>query len=182
MERDTAPTDFAQEPLAASWLNVGFNSAVRNLESLAREASAISQQTEKTDASAFESLKTAIVLACPLSMAHPTLDSMPLLVATASLANKTLEPVRLVEISAKGETAISHALAIPRVGVLALGEYLPGAMPLIHYVRSAVEAIEVPWLKEASGSSYLPLKLETANVPITTKGPRKREPSHSQDD
>lgn len=182
MQPDSAPTESAQEPLAASSLDVGFNSAVRSLECLARQSSATSQQTEKTDSSAFESPKTAVVLACPLSMAPSSLDSMPLLVATASLANEKLEPVRLVEISAKGETAISHALAIPRVGILALGEYLPGAMPLIQYVRSAVEAIEIPWLMEASGPAYLPLKLGTANAPVTTKGPRKCEPSHSQDD
>ena len=107
---------------------------------------------------------------------------MPLLVATASLTNKMSEPIRLVEISGASETAIAHALAMPRVGVLALDEGFPGAQTLVQYVRTAVTAVETPWLKEASSSFYLPLKVRTVNVPVGAEASRKRRHSDSGDE
>ena len=175
VQQDIGPTQLAEElPRGPPSLTIGFNSTFRNLESLARL-----RQTEKDDDQNARTLKTTVVFACPSSMAHPTLHSLPLLVATASLADEKSEPIRLVEISAQGEAAISHALALPRVNVLAVGESLLGSQALAQYARTAVKPIEVHWLKEACSSTYLPLKLETVTVPVGVKGSRKRKASGS---
>ena len=182
MELENGGTEQVEEHLATSSLTVGFNSTLRNLEGLARDSSPVHHQRNEGDGLTAKPMKTVVVFACPASVAPPTLDSLPLLVATASLAIDKSESICLVKISAQGETAISHALGLPRVGLLALGESLPGSQALTQYVRTQVGAIDVPWLKEASNSSYLRLKVNTINVPVGAKGSKKRKASDGSDE
>lgn len=72
-----------------------------------------------------------------------------------NLAAKSPSPILRVSLSAASEAKLSHALGIPRVGIVAVFEDTPGATALLTYVRENVEPVDVPWIREAREGKWL---------------------------
>jgi len=64
---------------------------------------------------------------------------------------------------------MARALHQPRVGVLGLEEAAPDAAALVSFVRENLEAIDVPWLREAPRPFYSPVKVETSEAVIGSR-------------
>lgn len=92
---------------------------------------------------------------------QPTIlnDHLPQLVYTASLAHAELPATRLVALANGSDTRLCEALGIPRVSFIGILDGAPHSKPLVNLVREYVPEIEVPWLKQAKESRYLPVKI-----------------------
>jgi ribonuclease P/MRP protein subunit POP3 len=166
-----------------SHITLGFNTTIRHLESL----SAISRPQSLGEAS-LEHLQDAAAKSverlAPLSAVFvcrtglpPILTScLPLLTATASLAFPDLPPIRLVPLGKSAEGKLAQALNQPKVGFVGLQSDISSAGVLLDTVRSRVEPVDVPWLKEASIGEYLPVKVKQTEVKV---GPKKEKATHS---
>lgn len=155
-----------EAPEISTFVTVGFNSTSRHLESLAAPIKGTVKQTEAKEEVDQQGHMSVVFLPKPrndLIYGH-----LPLLAQTASLAEPQRTRVRIVPLDSKHEIRISESLGLPRAGVVGLMEGAPGAEALLSYVRSKVEPIDVPWLKEAAEAKYLGLKLGEEEV-ITKK-------------
>ena len=168
-------------PAISSSLNVGFNSTIRMLEGLigtsASSDSAIAQ--EGSLALGEESTSCPeVVFVCRSALPEPICQSLPVMIATASKRARAVDPILLVELSIKAEAAISAALALPRVSVLAIRHQASGTGPLLQLVREHIDPLEIPWLHEAPLSTYLPTKFNTVETTAGAKksSSRKRKP------
>ena len=168
-----------KRPEISSHLNVGFNSTVRVLEELAGDPAqgfSTASETEAAVTAAVSSGYPAVIFVCQAALPGPVCQSIPILVATASQHKQNAEPLRLVGLSLSAEAAVSAALGLPRVSVLAVHHGAPGTGPLSQFVREHVEPIKVPWLHEVFSSSYLPVKVNAVEVAVGgKKSSRKRK-------
>ncbi|RMZ92003.1 hypothetical protein DV736_g739, partial [Chaetothyriales sp. CBS 134916] len=156
-------------------VKIGFNSVVRELEILAGCLGTVLDVSDRVSTTDTRRMRPAAVVACSSAMPSPFLNGLPLLVALASMAGGSDQPIRLVGISSQFETAVSNAVFLPRVGVMALYEDSQSSKALVNYIRNEVPPVKVAWLEQARSSSYLPLKLGGVNVPIEHEGAKKRK-------
>lgn len=138
---------------------VGFNAVTRYLETL-------STFSRKGESGMTEEQKPRHVAAVFLlrDMDDLIYSHLPTLCHTASLAYPELPATRLVMLDPSVEKKVAAALVqSPNVSVLALLEAVEqdaSSMGLIDYVRGEVEAIEVPWLKQAMEAQWLGTKVD----------------------
>ncbi|RMD39554.1 hypothetical protein DV735_g5586, partial [Chaetothyriales sp. CBS 134920] len=168
---DGRSKDDVKESDRPDWVKIGFNSVVRELETLATCSGTVLDGGEGASrTAATRRVRPAAVIACPAAIPAPFLNALPLLVALASqTGDDSDQPIRLVGVSSHFETAVSKAVLLPRVGVMALYPDSEGSEALINYVRNEVPVLKVTWLEQARSSSYLPLKLQAVNVPEKSK-------------
>lgn len=159
---------------------MGLNSTVRILEALVGglgSSKSASGQSEASQKGPKDPDCPAVVFVCRSSLPEPVCQSLPVLVATASYRRQKAEPIRLVELSAKAEAVLSAALGLPRVSTFLVHHDAPGAGPLLRLIQEHIEPVEVPWLKEAPSTAYLPVKVNALEANIgSEKSSRKRKP------
>jgi ribonuclease P/MRP protein subunit POP3 len=175
-----AATDFRTAPPLPdifSHITLGFNTTVRHLESL----SAISRPPS-LDKATLEGSKDAAakpvdqvtplsaVFVCRTALPPILTSSLPLLAATASLAFPRAPPIRLVPLGKVAGDKLAQTLHQPRVGFIGLLSETSAAENLMDLVRTRVEPVDVPWLKEACSGAYLPVKVRQTKIKI---GPKK---------
>lgn len=149
-------------PEISKYVSVGLNNTYRSLEAQARS------HRDPTSVETLPSLD--VVLVCRKALPEPACNSLPLLMASASSTTEGAEPLRLIPITEQAATSIAAALDLPRAAMLGIGEAAPGVKPLIQYVREAVSAIDLSESRKGpSMAQYLPLKVETAQVPVNKK-------------
>jgi ribonuclease P/MRP protein subunit POP3 len=168
----------AERPKISLHVNVGFNSTVRKLESLAHRPGTHKQVGQEGAVSTGDAGFgfPAVVFVCKSALADPVSELIPLLVARASLHSEGADAIRLVDISASAEATLSAVLGLPRLAALAVDDDAPGAQPLINYLREEIEPIDASWLREVSTPAYLPLKVNTEEAVIgEKKASRKRK-------
>jgi hypothetical protein len=108
----------------------------------------------------------------PRSSQPPILHAhLPQLVVTASLANPELPATRLVQLPKGCDARLSEALGLPRFSFIGLLDGAPHSKSLVDIVRESVPEIEIPWLKEAKKSVYMPVKINAIEsfVPVAQK-------------
>lgn len=112
---------------------------------------------------------------CKSALPVPIHQSIPLLVATASLRSEIDEQIRLINLSCDDGAAISAAVGLPRVSVLGIDVEAPGAGSLIQYVRQQIEPVRVPWMRGSLSASYLPVGVNAEESVVGLKDSRKRK-------
>jgi ribonuclease P/MRP protein subunit POP3 len=98
---------------------------------------------------------------------------LPQLIATASLARPSSPATRLVQLPRGSDERVCQALGLPRASFIGLVEGAPHAGSLVELIRRRVPEIEVPWLKEATDLTYLPVKINAIETfaPVLRKQP-----------
>jgi ribonuclease P/MRP protein subunit POP3 len=173
----------APMPDIFSHIALGFNTTIRHLESLSATSRPQSLRGPSLEGSKEAATKSVEPLA-PLSAVFVCLtglppiltSSLPLLTATASLAFPEEPPILLVPLRKIAGDKMAQALHQPKVGFVALQSDIPTAGNLIDLVRNRVQLVDVPWLKEASSGTYLPVKVRQTEVKV---GPKKEKAAHS---
>ncbi|KAK4503084.1 hypothetical protein PRZ48_006511 [Zasmidium cellare] len=144
-------TPALQRPRIREDVLIGFNAVTRHLETLSTlSAKAAAQAAEKPRHVA------AVFLLRPLD--DLIYSHLPTLCYTASLAHSELPATRLVLLDPKVEKEVAAALAqSPNVSVLAVLEAAEDSSSeaLIDYARKEVQAVDVPWLKQATEAQWL---------------------------
>jgi ribonuclease P/MRP protein subunit POP3 len=157
-----------------SYITLGFNTTVRHLESLA----AISRPPLLGEAT-LEQPKIAplsAVFVCRTGLPAILTSSLPLLAATASLAFPHESPIRLVPLGKAAGDKLAQTLHQPRVGFIGLLSHTSAAENLIGLVRTRVQPVDIPWLKETNSGAYLPVKVRQTKIKV---GPKKEKAAHS---
>jgi ribonuclease P/MRP protein subunit POP3 len=91
---------------------------------------------------------------------------LPQLIATASLAQPELPPIRLVQLPKGCDARLCVALGLSRVSFIGILEGAPHSRSLIDFVRDNVPEIEVPWLEEVRKMSYMPVKINAIETSV----------------
>ena len=181
--QDAAPATDAEPappaPEVSSHITLGFNTTIRRLEllsavsrpqSLGGEISAKSEDETGKSIRLLPSLSAVFI--CRTGLPPILTSSLPLLAATASSAFPKEPPIRLVPLSKAAEDKLAIALHQPKVGFVGLQADAPAAEILTTLVRDRIPPVDVPWLREASSSTYLPVKVRRTEVNVR---PRKKK-------
>jgi len=91
-------------------------------------------------------------------------EHLPQLAATASRANPDLPATRLVQLPKGCDGQLCQALRLQRVSFIGLLDGAPYFQPLIDLIREHIPEIEIPWLQEATRSTYLPVKIKAVET------------------
>ena len=178
--QDEPAVEHADPPAICSHLTIGFNSTIRCLEevvSFPRILEPPKEQDQNLPVPSETSTCPAVVVMYREAIPSPISESIPLLVAAASVRIEGAEPIRLVELSVSAEAELSAVLGLPRVSMLGLDASAPDAGPLLQYIRDQVEPVHAPWLKQVPSSAYMPVKIASKEVDEgVQKKSRKRKP------
>ena len=161
-----------EQPEICAYVNIGFNSNVRTLEALvggSETSTSASKQSQECQTGLKEPKYPPFVLVYRSALPAPISQSLPVLVAAASHHTGNAQPIRLVELSARSEAAVSAALGLPRVSVLSVQHDAPGVGPLLRLIQEHIKPVEVPWLKEAPFTAYLPVNVNAVEATIGSK-------------
>lgn len=162
-----SPNSTPPTPPIQKRLLVGFNSVTRHLEAL---SSASRPESFLSDSFANPSKPPASEHIAVVFLLRPLDDllysHLPAMCSTASVAHPDL-PARLCLLDPAAEERVAGALGgSSRVSLFALlvgdGEDWEdnGVQDLLEYVRAHVEPVEVNWLKEAAGASWMGTKID----------------------
>lgn len=168
-------------PAISSHITLGFNTTIRHLESL----SAISRPqplggpTLEQSKSIGQLAPLSAVFVCRAGLPSILTSSLPLLTATASLAFPEEPPTRLIQLGKIAGNRLAQALHQPTVGFIGLRSDTAIAKNLIALVRDRVQPVDVPWLREAVSTTYLPVKIKQTEVQV---GPKKKATRSLRDD
>ena len=187
---ESAEVDDNHNPRISDHLTIGFNSTVRSLEAMSRRSqpTALKDTSDDTQVADIDGSNLAVVFVCRSVLPDPITASIPLLIATASLAQPQSSPIRLVQLSAKVESKLAEALHQPRVGFVGLRRDTPGADVLMALVHDTVNPVRVPWLDGLENPHYLPVQIESTETSIgsknkmnqTSKAPKQPQKVKSQ--
>lgn len=157
-----------QMPAVLDYLTIGFNSTTRALETMSkRSRPAVLEGLEVGDQkSAADSSHLTAVFVCRSVLPDPITASIPLLIATASLAQPKYPPIRLMQLSAGVESQLAKALHQPKVGFVGIRSDMAGADVLLAVVRAAICPVRVPWLDGSEIPRYLPVQIESTETPV----------------
>jgi len=144
--------------------------------------------SDDTQTADIDGSNLAVVFVCRSVLPDPITASIPLLIATASLAQPQSPPIRLVQLSAKVESKLAEALHQPRVGFVGLRRDMPGADVLMAIVDNVIDPVRVPWLDSSENPQYLPVQIESTETSIgskkkmnqTSKAPKQPQKAKSQ--
>jgi len=75
----------------------------------------------------------------------------------------------LIPLGEEAGNKIAHAVHQPKVGFVGLQLDAPGAMGLIDLLRTNIQAVDVPWLRESCSPTYLPVKVKQTAVKVGQK-------------
>ena len=176
---DTTPTP--PNPAISSHITLGFNTTIRHLESL----SAISRPQPlggpnlEQSKSIGQLAPLSAVFVCRAGLPPILTSSLPLLTATASLAFPEEPPTRLIHLGKIAGDRLAQSLHQPTVGFIGLRSDTAIAKNLIALVRDRVQPVDVPWLREAGSTTYLPVKIKQTEAQV---GPKKRATRSLRDD
>jgi ribonuclease P/MRP protein subunit POP3 len=166
-----------------SYITLGFNTTVRHLESLAAISrppllgEATLEQPKYAAAQPVEQIAPlSAVFVCRTGLPAILTSSLPLLAATASLAFPHESPIRLVPLGKAAGDKLAQTLHQPRVGFIGLLSHTSAAENLIGLVRTRVQPVDIPWLKETNSGAYLPVKVRQTKIKV---GPKKEKAAHS---
>ncbi|KAK8252327.1 hypothetical protein HDK77DRAFT_148153 [Phyllosticta capitalensis] len=137
-------------PAIANHITVGLNSTTRHLERLVANKATPSHQ---------DSVPAMPLILTTQSPSSPVVSHLPLLSSTASCCLPPSQATRIVPLSPSVETKLAAALGLPRVGVIGIKAGAPGTAPLIEYAQSNLQAVDVPWVREASAAVYKPVNV-----------------------
>lgn len=180
-----AGNDFktAPPPEIFSHITLGFNSTVRHLESLSEFSKPLSlvetslEASRDVSAGSVDQLSPlSAVFVCLTGLPPILTSSLPLLAATASLASIEEPPILLVPLGKVAGEKLAQAVHQPRVGFVGLLSDTSTAENLMDLVRTHVQPVGVPWLKEADSGTYLPAKIRQTEVKV---GLKKEKAGHS---
>jgi len=179
-----ADPDEAQMPAIYPYLMIGFNSTVRSLEAMSQRSKPLALNDADTDAGTRESQtrmsNLAAVFVCRSVLPNAVTASIPVMVATASLARPQEPPIRLLQLPAHAESQLSEALNHPRVGFVGICVDAPGGDILLALVRAAVGPVEAPWLETFEIPRYLPVQIESIETSTGSKDKSKKPAYQSQ--
>jgi ribonuclease P/MRP protein subunit POP3 len=174
-DSDPNPTDSdkkPQMPAILSFVTIGFNSMSRSLEALSQLSKPAMLQEVESDALPSKeevSARLAAVFICRSVLPDLLAASIPLMVATASLAQPQASPIRLVQLSANAEKQLAEALHQPRVGFVGVQVDAPNAHVLLSMTRAAVSPVQVPWLDGSQSPRYLPAQIDSLETSVESK-------------
>jgi ribonuclease P/MRP protein subunit POP3 len=164
-------------------ITLGLNTTVRHLESLSAISKPQSVGRASIDVSEDAAVKAveplgplSAVFVCRTGLPLILTSSLPLLAATASLAFPEEPPIRLVPLGKKAGEKLARILHQPKVGFIGLQSDASRAGNIIDLVRDRVQPVDVPWLKEASSGTYLPVKVRQTVVKV---GRKEEKAAHS---
>jgi ribonuclease P/MRP protein subunit POP3 len=168
-------------PAISSHVTLGFNTTIRHLESLSAIArpQLLGGPILEPSQPIGQPASLAAVFVCHPGLPPILTSSLPLLIATASLAFPEEPPTRLVPLGKMAGDRLAQALHQPTVGFIGLRSDAAMAQKLIDLVRDRVQPVDVPWLREASSTTYLPVKIRQTQVHV---GPRKKTTHSFRDD
>lgn len=166
-----AQSNQAQMPAVFDYVTIGFNSTVRSLEAISKSSKPAVLRDADTDMQEldFMDFNLTAVFICRSILPDPVTASIPLLIATASLAQPQYPPIRLVQLSADVERQLAEALHQPRVGFVGFRIGMPNADVLLALVRATVGPVRVPWLNSSESPRYLPVQIESTETSISSK-------------
>lgn len=157
-------------------ITLGLNTTIRHLESLSATSRPQSLGRASIHVSKDETAKSveplgplSAVFVCRTGLPPILTSSLPLLAATASLAFPEEPPIRLVPLGQVAEEKLAQSLHQPKVGFIGLQSDASSAGNIIDLVRNRVHPVDVPWLKEASSGTYLPVKVRQTEVKVGRK-------------
>jgi ribonuclease P/MRP protein subunit POP3 len=163
-----------QMPAVLDFLTIGFNSTTRALENMSKRSRPAVLEGLEVDhqKSAADSSHLTAVFVCRSVLSDPITASIPLLIATASLAQPKYPPIRLMQLSAGVESQLAEALHQPKVGFVGIRNDITGADVLLAVVRAAMRPVRVPWLDGSAIPRYLPVQIaSTETSPGSTEKP-----------
>ena len=180
-------------PEVLKGLTLGFNSTTKYLENLAHRLSSSSDHSQSLMKNVATNTGVTTVLPRETASSRPMAAvfvphadksttlyrHIPLLIKRASLISPGLPSTRLVMLPQGVEQRLGRALSIPRVGLLGLLSDEPESAALIEFVMLNVPEIQVPWLHEATGGAYLPVKINAMTTSAITESYAKGNSSSS---
>lgn len=141
-------------------MTIGINATSRHLEGLSKLA--MDAPEPGNDTSHHDTKQSNVPIAAiflPKGKTDMIYAHIPLLAQMASLGGPGAAPCLLVPLDSKFEKDLCSAVGLPRAGVVGLMEGAPGAEALLEVLRSKVEPVDVPWLREAVNAKYLGTKV-----------------------
>jgi hypothetical protein len=93
------------------------------------------------------------------------LSHLPQMVAAAALAHPRLPKTRLVQLPEGSEARLCQSLSMPGVSVIGVLSGAPYSKSLVDLVIENVPEIELPCLDEKFQTRYLPVKINTIEMP-----------------
>jgi ribonuclease P/MRP protein subunit POP3 len=180
----TASTDATPAPpttAISSHITLGFNTTIRYLESLSAISTPqpLGGPTLEQSKPIHPLAPLSAVVVCQAGLPPILTSSLPLVIATASLAFPEEPPIRLIPLGKRAGDRLAQALHQPTVGFIGLRSDTAAAKNLIDIVRDRVQPVDVPWLKEADSATYLPVKIRQTEVHV---GPKKKVTHSLRDD
>jgi ribonuclease P/MRP protein subunit POP3 len=179
--KETSSTDekvtTPDQPEISSHILVGLSSITRYMEKMVTQRISCSvaatadipdpsSPAKEGDRGSRSERALAAIFVCRSSQPSVLHVHLPQLVASASLAVPTSDPIRLVQLPQGCEERLCSALNLPSVGFVALYENAPNSNALLDLVRRAVPAIEVPWLVEAQSTEFKRTKINAISTPL----------------
>jgi ribonuclease P/MRP protein subunit POP3 len=160
-------------PAISSHITLGFNTTIRYLESLSAISTPqpLGGPTLDQSKSISPLAPLSAVFVCRTGLPPILISSLPLLIATASLAFPEEPPTRLIPLGKIAGDRLAQALHQPTVGFIGLRSDTAIAKNLVDLVRNHVQPVDVPWLREAGSATYLPVKIRQTEVQV---GPKKK--------
>lgn len=74
-----------------------------------------------------------------------------------------------MQLSAGVESQLAEALHQPKVGLVGIRTDIAGADFLLAIVRAAIRPVRVPWLDSSEIPRYLPVQIESTEIPVGSK-------------
>ena len=127
--REIEPNSPPPMPEIYKSLTIGFNSTNRALESMIRQPAVPGQPGESCNAQ-----KLTVVFVDQATQSSILHSRLPLLVASASLANKDDPQIRLVSLPRNSESRLLATLNVPRAGIIGIAQDATGAQPLLDFI------------------------------------------------
>ncbi|KAB5570069.1 hypothetical protein GE09DRAFT_1170934 [Coniochaeta sp. 2T2.1] len=161
-------------PGVAKDVDLGLANISRSLEKVS--ATSKQNQPEASEATGHEGVSNestpesyAVVFVARSGQPSAFHSHFPQMVAVASKAVPSKQPIRLVGFSEACEDRLSSALAIPRVSSIGLREGAPQTKALIEFVREHVPPVEMSWFREVESGRFLETKINAVEVPVGNK-------------
>lgn len=160
-------------PELVSFITVGYNSTVRNLENASRMSAPTYTQSTVNKSENQDELETRASLVAVFvdRTGQPSImySQLPLLVYTASRAVASEPSIRLITLPAGAMARLSAIFGVPRVGILGLARNAPGGGPLLEFLCQEVPEINIPWLKDIKQGFYHPVEIKVVKTTVPRK-------------
>jgi ribonuclease P/MRP protein subunit POP3 len=175
--RESASSSKPPRPVIEEHITIGFNSTTRSLEDTLQRSKAMHAASEGVDSrmddnsekksrvdNTDEPTKDHDKKLAVIFLTHPTdylpYRQLPNLTEMIAKCDSTAR-ILFVPLSETSDAKLSAALGIPRVGVIGIYEYAPGATALLQYTHENVPPVNVPWIQEAEEGKWLGSQIQS---------------------